>query len=84
MSLEATNLRHRIDACLDLLAMDCTLSRAEIHGSGLARKIGTAKSTIAGRVAKAAKLLEVADITEGDIWAMVEQNVRVRMEVEGN
>lgn len=63
---------------LDLVAMDRSLSRAEIRGTGLNRKIATAKSVLAGRVAKAAKLLEIADITEGDLWNLVEQNVRLR------
>lgn len=65
---------------LDLIAMDRSLSRAEINGTGLKRKISTARSVLAGRVAKAAKLLEIADVTEGDLWNLVEQNIRLRAE----
>jgi hypothetical protein len=69
---------------LDLLAMDRTLPRAEIHGTGLARKISTARSTLAGRVTKAAKLLEVAGINESELWALVEQKIQRRTETKGS
>lgn len=68
---------------LDLIAMDRTLSRAEIRSKRLDRQIRTAQATLAGRVAKAAKLLEVADIEEGDLWRLVEQNIKLRMELSG-
>lgn len=67
---------------LDLIAMDRTLPRSEIRGTTLARQIRTAQATLAARIAKAAKLLEVADIEEGDLWNLVEQNIRLRMELK--
>lgn len=68
---------------LDLLAMDRTLPRSEIRSKRLDRQIRTAQATLAGRVAKAAKLLEVADIEERDLWQLVEQNIKLRMELSG-
>lgn len=65
---------------LDLIAMDRTLPRSEIRGKRLTRQIRSAQSTLAGRVAKAAKLLQVADIEEKDLWDLVEKNILLRME----
>jgi hypothetical protein len=68
---------------LDLIALDRTLPRSEIRGKRLDRQIRAAQSVLAGRVAKAAKLLEVADIEEADLWHLVEQNIRARMVPKG-
>ena len=64
---------------LDLLALNHTLPRAEILGTSLARRVRTAESTLARRIAKAAKILDVAEISEGDLWALVERTVNARL-----
>jgi hypothetical protein len=64
---------------LDLLAMDRTVPRAEIHGTDLGKRIAQAKSTAGNSVTRAAKLLEKVGISADDLWAMVEAQIKARM-----
>ena len=65
---------------LDLLAMDRTLPRTEIHGTGLAKQIRSARSQLARNLSKAAKLLAEVEITEDDLWELVEERIITRLE----
>jgi hypothetical protein len=67
---------------LDLMAMDRTLPRSEIRSKRLDRQIRNAKATLAGRIAKAAKLLVMADVKEDDLWQLVERNIQVRIKLK--
>lgn len=63
---------------LDLVAMDQTLPRSEIHGTGLAKRIAQARLSLAANVQQAAKLLKDAEITEQDLFDLLEQRIRQR------
>ena len=67
---------------IELIAMDRTFTATQIQALGLARRIGAAKSALAGRVAKAAALLDVAQISEADLWVLIEHNVRRRISLK--
>ncbi len=67
---------------LDLLALDRTVSRAEIHGTDLGKRITQAKRTVEGSVTKAAKLLTNLGITENDLWDLIEIQVKARIDSE--
>jgi hypothetical protein len=65
---------------LDLLAMDRSLPRSEIHGTGLARRIGEARAKLARNIFKAARLLDDAEISEDDLWRLAEKRIQNRFE----
>ena len=67
---------------LDLLAMDRTVSRAEIHGTDLGKRITSAKRRVAGAVTRASKLLADLEITKEVLWDMVEARIQARLENE--
>lgn len=67
---------------LDLLAMDRTVPRSEVHGTDLGKRITAAKIKTGGAVTRAAKLLADLDITKEELWEMVEFRVRARLEGE--
>lgn len=64
---------------LDLLAMDRTVSRAEVHGSDLGKRITAAKRKVGNAVTRAANLLADLEITEEDLREMLEARVRARL-----
>jgi hypothetical protein len=68
---------------IDLLALDRSLPRHEIHGSGLARRISEAKANLPKQVAKAAKLLADLEISEAALMDLVEQRVSSRLRRDG-
>lgn len=65
---------------LDLLAMDRTLSRAEIHGTELGKRIVATKRKVGGAVTRASKLLADVDITKDELWEMIEARIRTRLQ----
>lgn len=67
---------------LDLLAMDRTVSRAEVHGTDLGKRITAAKRRVGGAITRASKLLADLEITKGELWEMVEARIRSRLEDE--
>lgn len=67
---------------LDLIAMDQTLPRSEIHGTGLAKRIQDARVRLAENILRAAKLLKDAEISEDDLFNLAEQRIRQRFERE--
>lgn len=65
---------------LDLIAMDLTLPRSEIHGTGLAKRIQDARARLTENIRSAAKLLKDAEISEDDLFNLAEQRIRQRFE----
>ena len=65
---------------IDLLAMERTVSRAEIHGTDLGKRITQARRAAESSVNKAAKSLAKLGITEDDLWNLVEIQVKARMD----
>lgn len=64
---------------IDLLALDRTVSRSEIHGTDLGKRISQARRTVGGSVTRAAKLLEKVGISEDELWALVEDRIQARI-----
>ena len=64
---------------LDLLAMDRTVSRAEIHGTDLGKRITAAKRRVGGAITRASKLLVHLEITDEELWTMVEDRIQARL-----
>jgi hypothetical protein len=69
---------------LDLLAMDRTLPRAEIHGTGLAKRVEAARSRLAAHIRDAAKLLKDAEISEDDLWNLAESHIQHRLQTRAD
>lgn len=67
---------------LDLIALDLTLPRSEIHGTGLAKRIQDARARLAENIRMAAKLLKDAEISEEDLFDLAERRIRQRFERE--
>ena len=63
---------------LDLIAMDLTLPRSEIHGTGLAKRIQEARERLADNIRLAAKLLKDAEISEEDLYDLAERRIEQR------
>lgn len=64
---------------LDLLAMDRTVSRAEVHGTDLGKRITAAKRRVGGAITRASKLLADLEITKSELLEMVEARIRARL-----
>lgn len=64
---------------IDLLAMDRTMPRSTIHGTGLAPRIRAAKDKIARVIVKAAKLLDELEISQADLLQLLENRVQERL-----
>jgi hypothetical protein len=64
---------------LDLLAMDRTVSRSEIHGTDLGKRITAAKRRVSGAITRASKLLADLEITSDELWTMVEDRIQARL-----
>ena len=64
---------------LDLLALDRTVSRAEVHGTSLGKKIAQAKRVAGAAVTRAATSLAHFGIKREEVEAMVEQRIRDRI-----
>jgi len=64
---------------LDLIAMDRSLPRSEVHASGLAKRIREARAKLARDIRKAAKILVDAEVSEDDLWALAERGVQRRL-----
>jgi hypothetical protein len=64
---------------LDLLAMDRSSPRSEVHASGLARRIREAQLKLEKDIRKAAKILVDAEVSEDDLWALAARGVRRRL-----
>ena len=65
---------------LDLLAMNHSLPRSEIHGTGLSKRIEHARFRLDESIKKAAKLLKEAEISEADLWDLAEKRIQGRFE----
>lgn len=65
--------------CIDLLAMDRSLPRIEVLGE-LAKKIRGVKTQMHRSVAKAQKALEDFEITEAELYALIEAKVQARLQ----
>lgn len=64
---------------VDLLAMDRTLPRAEIAGTGLRQAIRSAKEKAERRISNAAAQLKDLDVSENEIRDLVEAKIRRRL-----
>jgi len=64
---------------LELLALDRTISRSEVHGTPLGRKIAQAKRVASTAITRAAKSLEPFGIVRVEIAAMVERQIAARI-----
>lgn len=64
---------------VDLLALNRTLTRAEIHGSDLGKRIKSAVGQADRAIKNAAARLVELDISEADIRALLEAKIRLRM-----
>ncbi len=73
---------------LDLIAMERTMSRGELAGTELGKRIRSAKQKMEHRLKNAAAQLEEMEITENDLRALVEQRLSTRIDpisaVEGD
>lgn len=65
---------------LDLLAMDRTVARAEVHGTDLGKRITAAKRRVGGAITRASKLLADLEVTKEQLWEMVEERIQARLE----
>ena len=65
---------------LDLLAMDRSSPRSEVLGSDLSKRIDQAHNRLAEKIKKAAELLKDAEISEEDLWHLVERQIQRRFE----
>jgi hypothetical protein len=57
---------------LDLLALEKTMLRVEMRGSGLGKDVRNAKRRAESKVKNAADQLEELEISEADIWQLLE------------
>ena len=64
---------------LDLLALGRSMPAAEIHRTGLWRRINRAKATMTVSLQKAAKQLGAFEISESELRDMVEVRIRARL-----
>lgn len=64
---------------LDLLALERTISRAEIKGTGLGKRIRSAREKAERRIRKTAAQLAEFEVTEDDIRALVETRIATRL-----
>jgi hypothetical protein len=64
---------------LDLLALERTVSRAEVHGTSLGKRISQAKRTATAAVTRAASSLEQFGIAREEIERLVEQRIQERI-----
>lgn len=64
---------------LDLLAIDRSMPKAEIHRTGLWRRISRAKATVTLAVGKSAKILQELEISESELRDMVEARIQARL-----
>lgn len=73
---------------LDLIAMERTMSRGELAGTELGKRIRSAQQKMERRLKNAAVQLEELGITENDLRALVEQRLSARLDpisaVEGS
>lgn len=65
---------------IDLLALERTLPRAELRGSGLGKHIRSAREKAERRIRNAAAQLAELEISEADIRALVEGRIACRMD----
>jgi len=66
---------------LDLLAMDRSLPRSEIHADKWGPIIKKAREKLADDIRKAAKILADGEVTEEDLWSLTERGVQRRLSV---
>ncbi len=64
---------------IDLLALERTLPRAEIAGTGLGKSIRQAKEKAERRIIKAVSYLEDLEVTEAEVRALVEARIKIRL-----
>ena len=64
---------------LELLALDRTLFRSEVHGTSLGKQSAQAKRTAIGAVTRAAKSLGPFGISRTEIETMVERQIAARV-----
>jgi len=64
---------------VDLLALERTMPRAEIAGTGLGKRIRQAKEKAERRILKASSYLEDLEITEAEIRTLVEARIKSRL-----
>lgn len=77
--LGANMMRRLADpGLLDLLAMGRTLSRAEVHGSPLGKRVQQAQQDAEKCIQKAAKALADLNVTEHELRALVEARITDR------
>ena len=67
---------------IDLLALERTIPRAEIAGTGLGKKIRLAKDKAKRRITKAASYLEDLEVTETEIRDLVEARIKIRLSAD--
>lgn len=63
---------------LDLLALERSLPRAELHGSDLGKEARNMKSLATRRINKAAELLEMFGISRADLQGLLEARIAQR------
>lgn len=68
---------------IDMLAMSRTMSRADIRGTDLGKRIRSAVVKADRRIANAAKQLVDLDVTEAEIRALVEARIESRIQSPG-
>jgi len=64
---------------LDLIAIGRSMPAAEIHRTGLWRRISRAKATVTSAVSKAMKHLQQLEISEAELHDLVEARIRSRL-----
>lgn len=64
---------------LDLIAMERTMSRGELAGTELGKRIRSARSKMERRLKRASAQLEELEITEDDLCALVELRLSKRL-----
>lgn len=64
---------------LELLALECTVPRAEMAGTGLGRKIRSARMKLERRLKNAASQLEEFEVTEAELRDIVETRIKSRL-----
>jgi len=69
---------------VDLLALERTMPRAEIAGTGLGKSIRQAKEKAEQRIIKAVSLLAELEISEAEIRELVEKRIKLRVETDSS
>lgn len=64
---------------LDLLALGRSMPAAEIHRSGLWRRINRAKGTVTTAIEKAMRYLDQIEITEAELYELVERRIAAKL-----